>query len=283
MTEFIAYMVTNKVTNMKYIGITKRGVGRRWRSHVAKAMSGSRLCFHVAIREFGEEAFIVTEAARCNSWEELKNKEIELIAERGCRFPLGYNLTLGGQGAPGYKFTEEQIERLSKAHIGFKHSNDAKKRIAAASAGRLHTEQTKEIMSELQKKRYEDPAKRAAASARLVAYSRSEEGRKKASETLRKLLRDPAFTQLRVGQKRTDESKNQMRSSRMSFISTNPRAGELAGKLKIEQVAEIKFLLSAGIITQKEIANRFGIRQTQISNIKHGLCWKSIAPMPPGG
>lgn len=47
------------------------------------------------------------------------------------------------------------------------------------------------------------------------------------------------------------------------------------GKFSIgrSEAQEILLLLRAGVLTQKEIAERFGITQQQVSNIKRGKRW----------
>lgn len=47
----------------------------------------------------------------------------------------GLNLTDGGQGTVGYKMSQEQKERISKRKTGFKHTDEAKKKIGEASIG----------------------------------------------------------------------------------------------------------------------------------------------------
>ena len=44
-------------------------------------------------------------------------------------------------------------------------------------------------------------------------------------------------------------------------------------KLTAEQVLEIYKLAWAGDLLQREIAERFGVARTLVSNIKHGKCW----------
>jgi DNA invertase Pin-like site-specific DNA recombinase len=55
------------------------------------------------------------------------------------------------------------------------------------------------------------------------------------------------------------------------------QTGELNGnaRLRKEDILEIKQMLKDGI-KQAIIANKFGISETHIYNIKHGLRWSSV-------
>lgn len=63
--------------------------------------------------------------------------EYELIDQyKRLNFALS-NLSEGGQGTSGYKFTAEQIKNLSAAHVGKKHSAKTKAKMSAAKKGKL--------------------------------------------------------------------------------------------------------------------------------------------------
>jgi len=63
--------------------------------------------------------------------------ELELIDQyKKLNLPLA-NLSEGGQGTSGYKFTPEQIKNLAAAHVGHKHSPETKAKMSAAKKGKL--------------------------------------------------------------------------------------------------------------------------------------------------
>ncbi len=62
--------------------------------------------------------------------------ECELIDQyKKLNFALS-NLAEGGQGTSGYKFTPEQLQNLSAAHVGKKHSAATKAKMSAAKKGK---------------------------------------------------------------------------------------------------------------------------------------------------
>jgi len=62
--------------------------------------------------------------------------EYELIDQyKRLNFALS-NLSDGGEGSSGYKFTPEQIENLKAAHVGKKHSAETKAKMSAAKKGK---------------------------------------------------------------------------------------------------------------------------------------------------
>lgn len=81
-----------------------------------------------------------------NDYKVIKEKEKEFIKLYG-RIDLESgtlcNLTKGGQGSVGYKFTPEQLFNLSQAHLGIKNANKGKKM----------SESSKKLMSEKAKLR----------------------------------------------------------------------------------------------------------------------------------
>jgi len=71
---------------------------------------------------------------------EAKSKEMFWIRtnmSNYCKYPEqnGLNLTDGGQGTLGYKLSNSQKENISKRNTGYKHTEEAKKKIAEASLG----------------------------------------------------------------------------------------------------------------------------------------------------
>jgi hypothetical protein len=75
------------------------------------------------------------------------------------------NLTNGGEGVSGFKFSEELRQRLSKSHTGHRHSEETRKKMSrsrsgpgnpnygkkgmvSAFKGRKHTEESKRLMAE---------------------------------------------------------------------------------------------------------------------------------------
>lgn len=107
-----------------YIGQTIQGENIRWKEHLRDTNAGSKLPVHNAIRKYynidqtkNKVQMIVINNAY--SLEELNNLETKYIIDYNTyndngNNPNGYNMTMGGDGCKGYKFTEEQKENARK-------------------------------------------------------------------------------------------------------------------------------------------------------------------------
>ena len=60
---------------------------------------------------------------------------------------LGSNFTLGGEGASGYKYTDEQRQRARETHLGKKHSDATRAKMGATQVGKKFTEERKENLA----------------------------------------------------------------------------------------------------------------------------------------
>lgn len=97
-TIYKIYKVTNKQNNKVYIGVTEQGVDARLKGHFCKAKSGSNYAFHKAIREYGENAFMIETidvTIDVKLAPELEKKYIKLFHSNEEQF--GYNSTTGGE------------------------------------------------------------------------------------------------------------------------------------------------------------------------------------------
>jgi hypothetical protein len=133
--------------NGRYIGQTIQGKNVRWKEHLRDTNAGSKLPVHNAIRKYynidatkNKVQMIVIDKAY--SLEELNKLETEYIIKydtfnNNGNNPNGYNMTMGGDGCKGYKFTEEQKENSRKIQqkrkeeypeIAINHSKFMKKR-----------------------------------------------------------------------------------------------------------------------------------------------------------
>ena len=110
--------------NGKYIGQTTQGEDTRWKQHLRDTNAGSNLPVHNAIRKYYNIDPTKNKVERCilayaYSLEELDNLEIKFIKKHNTfndngKNPNGYNMTLGGGGRKGQKYTEEEREKCRK-------------------------------------------------------------------------------------------------------------------------------------------------------------------------
>lgn len=94
---FKIYIVTNKVNNKKYIGLTKRSIKYRWCQHVSSAIQrNSKFHFHCAIRKYGVSNFhIELLHDKILSESEVLKLEAEYVTLYDS-YHNGYNSTPGG-------------------------------------------------------------------------------------------------------------------------------------------------------------------------------------------
>jgi group I intron endonuclease len=102
---------------------------------------GSPYLIHKAIRKYGWENF--SRKVLFTTMDEgiLKEKEKEFIVKLGthCVKGSGYNMTDGGDGMLGFKFSEEQRERMRKSHLGNKLSEETKRKMSLSKKGRKNS------------------------------------------------------------------------------------------------------------------------------------------------
>lgn len=132
------YMHTNKINGKRYIGITSFTAEERWR-HGKGYTTGY---FKNAISKYGWDAFEHEILFTDLSEDDAKGKEVELIAKYNTQDKnYGYNLTAGGDGIVGFKFSEESRAKMSES---------AKNKVIDYSKVRPHppiTEETRQKMS----------------------------------------------------------------------------------------------------------------------------------------
>jgi group I intron endonuclease len=132
-------MITNTVNKKQYVGITK-DIEARWYDHKRNRSSS---VIQRAIKKYGVDAFIFEHIADAFNWHNACEIEKFLIIQHNTKSPNGYNLTDGGDGGTGYKFSQEEIERRRQRATG---SNNPMFGIKNPFKGRTHSEETKAKM-----------------------------------------------------------------------------------------------------------------------------------------
>lgn len=119
-----------------YVGITSRDVKSRWRSN-GVGYFGQKY-FYNAIKKYGWiniEHYIIANHLTKNEACDMEIKLIKKLHSNDKKY--GYNLTNGGDGTYGYKFSVEQIQKMSKMRKGESNS----------FYGKHHTEDVKRQLS----------------------------------------------------------------------------------------------------------------------------------------
>lgn len=133
------YCFINTVNNKLYIGETVRSnFEERFNEHRQKSeienYPGCTYFYH-AVRKYGWDAFnkvVIFQTQALEATEENKILLNDLVNEKEIYFikkynttnhKYGYNITAGGDGVVGYKFSEEARKKMSEAHKGENHWN----------------------------------------------------------------------------------------------------------------------------------------------------------------
>ncbi len=147
----VAYRVRNLVNGKHYIGVTKRGLGRREHEHRYAARTGSSFLLHKAIRKYGEDNFVFEVIFDFDGDYELAMiYEAEAVeSERPA-----YNLVPGGMSRVG-PISDETRQRLRDSHKGLPNARKGQKLApehAAKLRGQKRTDEQRARMSAAQKK-----------------------------------------------------------------------------------------------------------------------------------
>jgi len=115
----LIYLAVNKVNHKAYVGQTANRFHVRISNHINVAqMNRDETAFHRALRKYGKESFDFAVLEQCANRQLLDEREQYWIAHLGCRTPIGYNRTDGGQGATGAEYTPERREKLRQSQLG---------------------------------------------------------------------------------------------------------------------------------------------------------------------
>ena len=122
----VVYKITNLINGKIYIG----------QSHVDNEnYYGSGLAINGAIKKYGKQNFKREILEYCDFAIQLIGQEIYWIKKLSSKSPNGYNLTDRGEGASGYKHTDEQRKRNSESHKGNLLSEENKRKIRESCKG----------------------------------------------------------------------------------------------------------------------------------------------------
>lgn len=114
------YLITNLVTGIRYVGVTTQQPPiKRWKRHISEAKHnmGPPL-LHADMRRYGIEAFRFEVVTTYETHAAMVQGERDMIVQYNTLAPAGYNMTTGGQGTIGYKWSAEARARLSATNKG---------------------------------------------------------------------------------------------------------------------------------------------------------------------
>lgn len=112
MTTYSIYVIENDVNDLKYVGITQYSLKRRFTEHKRKVKRGIHTKLYNAMRQFGVDKFHIRLLENDIPFSDGADKECYYINLFNS-FNNGYNMTLGGKGVVGYKFTDDVRKKIS--------------------------------------------------------------------------------------------------------------------------------------------------------------------------
>lgn len=148
----IIYKITNKLNNKIYIGQTVRDLQTRFDEHMRDQTSNDY--FHMAVRKYGRDAFLIEQIDTAETIEELNEKEIYWIKHYNSCIEFenccGYNSVKGGSCNPMFS------EDIKEKHQQKMRTEDVRSRIAEtmrrkAANNELFTEDHRKNLSNAMK------------------------------------------------------------------------------------------------------------------------------------
>lgn len=227
--DWQVYRITNTKNGKAYIGQTSKDVGTRFKEHVYTAiMQESNWHFAKAIRKHGADVWKTEVIDFAFSQTEAHKKECHWITHYDT-INHGYNSTVGGEGASGYVWTDEQRQYASEnAYERSPEHREAQRAVLAKAQEKIvQTRQTDEYRTAQRKRnlgennpmfgtQHSDERK-----AELSAQNRGEANAffgKQHSEESKQKIRDNKPDQAGennpyFGRKHSDETKAKMKAS----------------------------------------------------------------------
>lgn len=193
----IVYKITNMVNRKVYIGQTIKSLGSRWSKHKSNLKAPTAI--NSAIHKYGAENFTIEQIDVALTRDELDEKEIYWISfYSSTDKEIGYNIKAGGK----HNFISSTTgEKISKAKMGKKHSEETKRKISASKKGSKMSQEACDAQS-----------------IRLKGRVFSEEHKRKLSEASKGKPKSDSHRQkiseCQIGKKLSQESINKMMKTR---------------------------------------------------------------------
>ena len=155
--NFCVYKITNLVNGKIYIGKTY-DVNARWEKHVKIATNREEKAYqylHKSINKYGADNFTIEKLEENLTEQESFEREIFWIKTLNSKNPdVGMNLTDGGEGASGLKWSEDSREKIrgsNNHNFGKITPDDVKEKLKISSTGRKLSTEAKLKISETHK------------------------------------------------------------------------------------------------------------------------------------
>ena len=188
---FCVYIARCLVDGKLYVGKGKSARNRASAHIHAAFKKDSQHYFHRALRKHGRGAFEWSVHTEGLTEKQAFALEKKLIRELNARSPNGYNMTDGGDGPSGYKFTPEQSEAHSKRRKAyFRRHPEAKKKMAEVFVEMMKDPEFKEYHAARVTEGMAEPGVRRQLRASSRARWDKPSERRKTSESRKRLFRE---------------------------------------------------------------------------------------------
>lgn len=139
------YLRTNLVNGKQYVGQTNDYTSREYDWKCLKAKYANN---HIsnARKKYGLDNWSVEILKECNSQDELNTWEKYYIKQYSTKHPNGYNLTDGGNGISGFKHSDEAKKKMSESTKGKKHPQYGKPISKEAKEKSMLSQPTRKIV-----------------------------------------------------------------------------------------------------------------------------------------
>lgn len=154
--KYTIYKTTNTVNNKIYIG-------KHQTENINDSYLGSGVSLEMAVKKYGKESFVKEILYVFDNEEEMNSKEKELVTEEFIKRKDNYNKSLGGEGGSnfkGKKHTDETKQKLSEIAKKRIYSEETRNKISEGNRKRVISEETKLKLSEKAKSRFWDEESR---------------------------------------------------------------------------------------------------------------------------
>jgi group I intron endonuclease len=253
------YQITCLSNGKIYIG-SSVSIEKRWNEHRSDLRRNKHHSQYLqrTWNKYGEESF---------AFEFIEEVEAELLLEREQHYldtlrpwerDIGFNSCRIAGNTLGFKHSEESKRKMSKSRKGRKHTEETKRKMSEAHKGRAFSEETRRKMSDSAKGKIvseETRQKMSESQKGRKAWNKGipvpEEVKRRISQTLK------GRPSPNKGKKATEETRQKMSESRSG--TNNPRA--LFDK---ETVIEIRRLYLTGEYSQRKLAEIYGCSKNGI-------------------
>jgi group I intron endonuclease len=256
-TLYSLYLIFNVITDKIYVGISQNPQ-KRWKRHKSDALNEKKKKYPIqrALKKYGDEYFIFKVVGEFDSWTKACEAEKQWIAEFRINNWKLYNITDGGEGTQGVKYTEERKKIMSKMNSGAGNPMYGVQLFGEANGNfgkemKLHVKET------------------------LLTYRRKLTD--KQIKEVRSLYAAGDYTQSKLSEMFNISLTQIHRIVRNKGWTDNPnRTAITKPNLVAAQVIEMRALYASGNYLQKELAEKYGISLTQIGRIINRERWKDI-------